>query len=211
MTEGTVAIYVGDTGTGKTYLALEHFKSALAATGRPGLIIDSMAARNFDDVRGRYPAGTVDETTSILYDRHRHAIYNPETPEDLEVLWGEVKRRPDPLCIFIDETSPWLSAHLKPANLMYLIRSHRHRGHHMFLTTQYLGDFPPAVLQCLTKVFIFRSTAPQTLERLQDTFPRLDLARIQELPDREHIAYDPRVPWTRKAAPPACEKPQATP
>jgi len=192
--EGTVSIYVGDTGTGKTYLAYDHFKATLSATGRPGLIVDSMGARNFDDIRGRYLANTTDDALHTLYDRHQHAVFNPETPEESEILWGEVKTRVDRFCIFIDETSPWMSAHCAPKNLMFLIRSHRHRGHHMFLTTQYLGDFPPAVLQCLTKVYIFRSSAPQTLDRLADTFPRLDLENIQSLPDRQHIEFNPRIP-----------------
>jgi DNA helicase HerA-like ATPase len=77
---------------------------------------------------------------------------------------------------------------------MFLIRSHRHRGHYLYLTTQYLGDFPPAVLQCLTHVHIFRSTAPATIDRLAATFPRLDLAAIQSLPDRQKLEFSPRVP-----------------
>jgi hypothetical protein len=185
-------LYLGDTNSGKTHLAFSHFSSELEASGRPGLIVDSFGANNFDSLRERYDCEGAADVERRLWDRGEHVIWSPRDCDELELMaekiWKASKADPkSPVVLFIDETSPWLSPKYEPPHLTRLIRGHRHSDVTVFMTTQYCGDLPPVYWQCAHHIYLFRNTTPRALERIKLMLPGVDTEKIRTLPLREFV------------------------
>ena len=190
--EGEVSFYVGSTGTGKTYLALQHWIKRLHVTRYPGIIIDGMGERrNISDLRARLTVRDCNSALAALFREHRHVVWMPKSLDEVELFCEKAvacAQEGHPIIIFMDETSPWMSSHRQPENLMLLLRSHYHTRIECLMTTQYLArDFPPLALNCVQNAYIFRNTSPQALERISQTFPDVDIEAVRKLPDRKFI------------------------
>jgi len=190
--EDEISFYVGSTGTGKTYLAFQHFRARLAATRVCGIIIDGMGERrNISACRAAYTVPHVTGALEALYRANRHVVWMPKSLDEVELFCEKAvacAQEGHPIIVFFDETSPWMSSHRQPENLMLLLRSHYHTHLEVMMTTQYLArDFPPLALNCVQNAYIFRNTSPQALERISQTFPDVDIEAIRKLPDRHFV------------------------
>lgn len=155
-----LSVYIGTTGTGKTHKALRDALS-LAAVKRQGLlIIDSRGAENLATLELSKINSNWRER---LYHEGRIIRIVPETESDFEVAIKTVEKNGN--CIlFIDEVSTWASN----PNLQNLCRVWRHRKVSIFLTTQKIGmDIQQGILACDPVLFVFRTTAPTSLEWLE--------------------------------------------
>jgi hypothetical protein len=190
--EAEVSFYCGATGTGKTYLALFHFKRLLQATGRSGIIVDGMGERrNLGPYRAAYGVRDLSGCLDMAYRQGRHVVWMPRSLDEVEEFSDKAHAlgiAEKPVTILFDETSPWMSSYRQPVALMLLLRAHYHNRCDVLMTTQYLArDFPPLALNCVQNAYIFRNTSPQALQRIAETFPDIDVDAVRKLPDRQYV------------------------
>jgi len=199
MPEAKTCGYYGTVRTGKTTLALKEALADAGASWYPLLIIDSMGASTFDTIRSRYEVKGLPTVCDRVWRGGKHTLFMPRDPEEVEQLaavaftMGHAGKR---CAILIDETSAWFNAWARPPELSKLIRSHRHCGVSVYLTTQYLGDLSPAFLQCVEYHRIFQNSSPRALARIRDTFPGIDIEAVQGLTVGQHIDFPPKASKT---------------
>lgn len=188
--------FYGDVRTGKTTAALAEAQAEAGAAGLPLLIIDSLGSSTFDHLRNQYEVKSARAACLRVWESGRHALFMPSDPEEVEAIAkvAFLRGHKGKSCvILIDETSPWFSAMYRPRELTLLLRAHRHCYVSLFLTTQYLGDLSPAYLQCVENHRIFRSSSPRALVRIKETFPTIDVGKVQTLPLGAHFDYPPEA------------------
>jgi hypothetical protein len=171
--------YVGCPLAGKTLLASIHFQQKITERQVPGIVIDSEGADNFAEMRH---ARSVAELLDAAFTRGETLAFIPEDPSEVDEI-AEACRFPGNVVLFVDEASHWLSRGRgvgKP--MLRLLRTCRHRGTDVYLTTQHLsGDVPPEALACAPELFVFNTTSWPALERLEQQY-KLDPAAVQALP-----------------------------
>jgi hypothetical protein len=178
--------FLGCPLAGKTLLASIQFEQKIAERRVPGIIIDSEGADNFARVRH---ARSVRELLDSCFNRGETLAYVPEDEDGSEVAEiANACRFPGGVVLFVDEAAHWLSPGCgarKP--MMRLLRTCRHRGTDVYLTTQHLsGDVPAAALSLAPELFVFNTTSWPALERLEHQY-RLDPAAIQALPALHYV------------------------
>lgn len=193
--------YIGIPRSGKTALAYKlppeakeksHLEELSASTGWPCLIIDSAGVGNFDHlehvkVDGRLADEAITETVRKLWVEGKHATITPADADmvDRLVRAAGAGRR---VHILIDEARNWCSnRYISPA-LSRLMRSWRHSQVTIHLTTQYFGDINSEGLSCGPHLWVFRSTAPMVLERLEREFG-MDPEKVRTLPQYEYLHH----------------------
>ena len=151
-----VHAYIGTTGTGKTYLAIQEAFPLARSLGVGVLVIDTRGAENWRDmpvVENRGAIATVFRARAIA-----HVI--PKSMEDFEELIRAADQYGNAVLI-IDECATFATS---PA-LALLVRVWRHRRVSIFLTTQKVGrDVEQSVLACDPVIRLFRVTNSATLE-----------------------------------------------
>lgn len=193
--EGITAGYWGDTGTGKTFAAMRDSYHHAGECRAAILIIDGFGARNFDALRDRIGVWDAAGALDAVVRKRRHAIWQPGSVEELDAgffaaLDAALLRGAIPPVILLDEINPWMSAHYMPPNFTRMLRAHRHRGVSFFLTSQYIGDVAPPLINCINRHFIFRNQSPRAVQRITDSVPGIDARAVQTMPDRSCIVYD---------------------
>ena len=147
--------------------------------------------RNIQALRATYAVPDLQTALANLFKHSRHVVWMPKSIDEVEEFSKKAvacAQEWHPIIIFFDETSPWMSSHRQPEELMLMLRGHWHTQIEIIMTTQYLArDFPPLVLNCVQNAYLFRNTAPQAIQRISETFPDVDLEKIRHLPDREYI------------------------
>jgi len=111
----------------------------------------------------------------------------PQSAADVRAVVAAA-HNPGHVNLLIDETSAWLSARSgASAELLALMRAHRHSALNLFLTTQHLtGDVPQAAFSCAPHVYLFRCTAPAVLERIEKTWG-IPPARVRNLRQFQYL------------------------
>ncbi len=184
MSDAHARWYFGCPLAGKTLLASIHFQAKVIERQVPGIIIDSEGASNFQDVAH---AGSVDELVERVWTRGETLAFIPDDQAQVDRI-SEACRFPGEVVLFVDEASHWLSRGRGTGTpLLRLLRTCRHRGTDVYLTTQHLsGDTPAEALALAPELFIFRTTSWPALERLQAQY-RLDPDALQLLPELTYI------------------------
>ncbi len=179
--------YVGTTGVGKTYLARQHLDE-LHKMGIPCLVIDSATVQNFADLPHVKNAREVVTKLYSEYDEGSPApmiAWTPRTIEEFDALLNAIMeaKADGGVAILIDEITFWK----KSLNLPFLCRTWRHSRTTILVTSQHVSaDLGQVLFGCNPRIFIFRTTAPRSLEWLFK-WHGLDVDAIREMPDREYI------------------------
>lgn len=176
---------MGIPGSGKTYLALQHLREAMARNGWPALLIDSIGEEQVAHVPH---ARSVREAIEWVWGAGESAAYIPPGIEEVNALLRpclEVGR----VNVWIDEAHTWLTARRgTDGPLLRLMRTHRHARVNLFLTAQHLtGDVPQEALSCAPEIYCFRCTSPAVLERLGRE--GIDPDVVRALPSREFVRH----------------------
>jgi hypothetical protein len=197
VTHQGVSFYVGMTGTGKTYLALEHLKAAVAENGNPSLILDMVGAKNFKT----FPhEATVDAVLQKLYGNPRtHAIYRPRSEAELNQIFNAVGAEddgPGAVNVLVDEIF-WVpcNGHKILTSFSKAIRGWRHPwlGESIFfLTSQRPGDLHGDGYAARDRMYVFRPSEGRDVDRLEKDFgiPREKMLALKE---REFILVENRI------------------
>lgn len=146
-----VTLYVGTTGTGKTYAALQEMRRL----NMPRVILDLGGSSLLAEIpRGASLRGPLTERR-----------WTPEKASELEALLDACYRRGN-LAILVDD-----AAALPSKELGRLCRLWRPRNLRILITTQHVsGDVSQAVLACDPLIVAFRTTSPRSLEWLREHF-----------------------------------------
>jgi hypothetical protein len=178
--ERRISMYVGQSQTGKTHLALVH--AARVTDGRAFLIVDSMGARNFRESPHR--VATVSDAMGRVFGDGRHAVVTPWSDDEGELLFDAAADLGG-VHLFIDESVRWLSGRTGDSSLARLLRAASHRDLTVALTTQHFSaDAPAFLFNCEAAFYVFRTASARARERLaqeweEPTLPDL----VKSLPD----------------------------
>lgn len=177
--------YVGTTGVGKTYLAKEHLLK-LHKSGVPCVVIDGATVANFDDIPHVQDAREVAE--ALWGSREAKLIaWTPKTVDEFDSLMRAIQaaRGERGIAILIDEITFWK----KSAELPFLFRTWRHSKTTILVTSQHVSaDLGQVLFGCNPRIFIFRTTAPRSLEWFL-RWHGLDPDKIRALPDRTYLVH----------------------
>jgi hypothetical protein len=184
MSDAHGRLYVGCPLAGKTLLASIHFVELIRARGVPGIVVDSEGATNFASMPH---AASVEDLIERVWTRGETCAIIPEDSSDVDRV-AEACRFPGDVVFFLDECAPWISRGRGTGGpLLRLLRTCRHRGTDILLTTQHLsGDIPSEVFACAPEVYVFRTTSWPALERLAQQY-RLDPIQLQALPPLQYL------------------------
>lgn len=189
--KGIVAWYLGIPEAGKTWLALEHLKQAIRTNGWPALVIDTQGEEHFRHIPH---ARNVREAIEWVWGAGRNAAIGPHLEaEEVEAL-AQACLDPGHVNVLVDEAATWLaqgrgqSRDGKEGPLLRLIRTRRHAKCCLLLTTQHLtGDVPTAAISCAPRLYVFRCTELNVLDRLKREGVDPEAAKV--LPAREYIEH----------------------
>lgn len=192
MTYQGVSFYVGMTKTGKTYLALEHLKAAVASNGNPALILDMMGAENF---KSDPHEANVDAVLQKLYGNpRRHATYRPRGEEEADQLFRAIADEgPGAVNVLVDEIY-WVPCNSRKISAAFsrALRGWRHPplGETVFfLTSQRPGDLHGDGYAARDRMYVFRPSEGRDVDRLERDFG-LDRAKMLALKQREYILVE---------------------
>ena len=174
----TVALYAGVPGSGKSTLALRHSGADVGATGAPLLVVDWQGVTTFDSLRR---APTLPDLLSLVYRDGCSARWTPGDPEEFDRLMRAHVAAGAGVHLLIDESRYCMSAQSCSRELSIALRTVRHHGGSIRLTTQSLRDFHTEALACVSDVFLFRLGAPRDLDRAAAEWG-LDAAELGALP-----------------------------
>jgi len=185
--ERRISMYVGQSRTGKTHLALVH--ASRETDGRPTLIIDSMGADNFSG-DSPHRVATVSEAVGRVFGQGGHAIVTPWSDDEGDVLF-EAAADLGHAHIIIDESSRWLSGRTGGGPLARLLRAASHRQLTVKLTTQHFSaDAPAFLFNCEAAFYLFRTGSFRARARLAEEFEEPDLPDlVKDLPDRVCVRF----------------------
>lgn len=182
--------YAGCPASGKTIEATSQAVELVHRTGRPLLVIDTEQVENFAALDR---AWSVDEALKAVWREGRSVAFTPIIPDPkrptLEVdQLARAARCPGDVVLLVDEASHWLSSSLgRGGELLNLLRTYRHAGTDVLLTTQHLsGDIPAAALSCSPILTVFRCESPPVLEKLERAWG-LDPSLVATLPQFEYL------------------------
>lgn len=158
---------IGCPASGKTTLARAHAIEAHRSTGWPVLVVDTEGAAQ---LRGFHRSRSLAEAIRVVWRERASTSFAPNDADEVLALM-RAARRPGRVVVLVDEAHVWFDAsaggEVRKA-ILRLMRSHRHAGVRLILTTQHLtGDIPQAALACSPVLHVFRCTSPATLERLR--------------------------------------------
>jgi hypothetical protein len=178
-----VSFYVGMTGTGKTYLALQHLREAVAENGFPALILDLVRAKNLRDLPHE---PSVDAVLDKLYGSPRtHATFTP-TEEQTDQLMRAIS---DDLAggvnVLVDEIY-WVPCNARKISTDFskALRSWRHPAlgeNRFFLTSQRPGDLHGDGYAARSRMYVFRPSEGRDVDRLERDFgiPREEMLALK--------------------------------
>lgn len=158
--------YVGIPGSGKTFLAYAHAREDARLNGYPILVINSAETADFGDLPR---AGSVSDCIRTVWGKRSHTQYIPRDIEEVDSL-VRAGLHPGKINLLIDETHFWVTARgtSTQSPLVKLCRAYRHGKTSVYFTTQHFsGDIPSEMVSCAPEFYVFRSTAPAVLERLE--------------------------------------------
>ncbi len=126
-------------------------------------MLDAAGVRSFDAVPR---AESIAEASRVWRDGGPLA-WTPESADEVDRIARAALAAPGTV-LLVDEAHYWLSAATRSSALLRLMRASRHARAQLHLTTQYLGsDIPQPALACASDLFVFRTTAPRSLELLR--------------------------------------------
>lgn len=191
----SVSVYVGSPGAGKTTLALRHAAELIQATGWPAIVVDLGAVSTFE---AQPHVSSVREALEAAVGRGEHAYWTPRELGETEQLFAGVGAARE-IVLLIDESHYLLARQRHAPELMRLMRAHRHRRVHVLLTTQALSnDVPQEALACAPTLYVMRTTALTSLERLEREYGlQPDAVRAQAVGDFFRVNPDNSVDVVR--------------
>lgn len=172
-------VYIGTTGSGKTYKAIRDAIAHAGETARGVLVIDSRGEGNADGgclkpIPEMRPTGDLWQAV-YAYGQVARVVPRDEAEFDNII---QVVDRTGQLVVLIDEVSPWATN----KTLQALCRVWRHRKVSLFITTQKIGrDLEQSILACDPKLYLFRLTAPRSLEWVE-RWHRIPPEAVKALP-----------------------------
>lgn len=186
--------YIACPEAGKTLLATQHAALLTLERRHPCLVIDTEEVGNFASMRH---ARTAEEAIDAVWRRGETIAYTPSGVDDdaeradMETIARAVKERRR-VVLLVDEASVWLSRSTgRGTTLLRVMRTARHKGCDVLLTTQHLtGDVPAEAFACAPIVYVGRTTAWPALERLKLQY-RLDPDTVQKLPQFQFLVLNP--------------------
>lgn len=165
-----IGVFVGTTGTGKTYLAWKLLKRLRRRRHIPCLLIDSAGAENF---RSEPHARTLQEVAFQLNDPEKGIVYwTPENVLEVDAFIAQLlllakQGKGVPIGIMIDEVSFW-TVESRSKELRKLCRLWRHVEATLFITSQHVsGDLGQVMLACNPLLFLFQTTSPTSVEWIE--------------------------------------------
>ena len=183
------AIFVGAPRTGKTHAAIAWTLEWARLEPKPILCIDSTRASNF----AAWPrAASLPQLGAMLWRaRTSRVAWLPADRAEVDACIRGVRELGN-VHVLVDESAFWLdSARGRGGELERLLRSARHSGVTIALTTQYAGaDIPQTVWGCSPEVYVFRTKSPRALAALGRLFGAPAVAPVASLPDRKYLRFD---------------------
>ncbi len=156
-----VNLYIGTTGTGKTFAALEDLRQLQM----PRAILDLGGSA----LLAKIPKAA---SPKVLREEGR---WTPETAEELEAILDALYKRGN-VAILVDD-----AAALRAPLIGKLCRLWRARNLRLFITTQHVsGDIEQAIMACDPLIHAFRTTSPRSLEWLKK-WHELEASEVAQL------------------------------
>lgn len=190
-----VSFYVGMTRTGKTYLALEHLKAAVAENGNPALILDMIGAENF---RTDPHEATVDAVLAKLYGTPRtHATFRPRSEAEVDQIFRAIADDgTGGVNVLVDEIY-WVPCNARKISPDFskALRGWRHHAlgpNLFFLTSQRPGDLHGDGYAARDRLYVFRPAEGRDVERLEKDFG-LEREKLLALKQREFILVQNQI------------------
>jgi len=154
-------IYLGTTGAGKTHKAFEDLKDYHARTKLGCVVIDSGRAKNF---RAFPHEPTLQAVVQAVWAEKKLAYWTPRDLDELERFLS-ASEKAGGIAFLIDEIGFWPGTRELPR----VCRVWRHAEVTILVTAQHVGkDLGQVLLGCNPTIYVFRTTAPRSLEWLED-------------------------------------------
>lgn len=159
----SIFIYLGTTGTGKTYKAVRDLEALHQANGHGALVIDSAASPTVAHVPR---VADLREAILAVWGERKLVRWIPsdEDKKDSQADFTRLMlaaRAGGNVSILVDEISFWA----KNPEMLKLCRVWRASNVDLLLTGQHVGmDFGQSVLACNPTLYLYRLTAPRSIE-----------------------------------------------
>jgi len=141
------------------------------------VVLDAIGVGSFDGLR---VARSLQEIAPAWVDR-RPVLFSPESSAEVDTIAEAALAAPGTV-LLVDEAHYWLNANSRSSGLLRIMRACRHARASLHLTTQYLGsDIPQAAFASASDLFVFRTTAPRSLELLRASWG-VDPGKAASLP-----------------------------
>ena len=183
--------YAGQTGTGKTWLAVEHALEVQGGTGWPLLILDPARDRELSKIDNVQRVTSARDAIRGVWGDGANVIWTPDEMADADYVFkAALKGRQ--VVLLVDEAHLWTSGGRRESALVRLLRMHRHAEVRCLLTAQHLSaDIPAAALSCAPELYCFQMSGPQVLKRLRELGG--DTETIANLPARHYVVISHKV------------------
>jgi len=178
-----IHVYLGTTGIGKTYKALEDLRG-LHRKGWRCVVIDSARVENFSKLER---CETLEAVVRRTWGGGKPCFvaWTPEDTDEFDAFMQAALETGD-VAILVDEVSFW-SGKNGTRILPKLCRVWRHSRVRLLITCQHVGsDLTQTLLACNPRIFIFRCTAPRSLEWVEK-WHGIPLAEARAIPDRTYL------------------------
>ena len=175
---GTLSLYIGVPGCGKTANALVNCISDAKVLGWPIVIIDSEGTvKPSDGLRGWNAEAnkfletipTVEsaiEASKVAWKNGQHCRFVPQGEKDIEHIATACSIGKSCIVLF-DEAGLYCTPNGTPKSVERIVRTHRHLQIRMHITTQYLHDISPLFRNCASEARIYRNDDVRALELIE--------------------------------------------
>lgn len=188
MADDRIRLYMGTTGSGKTFLFCKHMKDEQPA-GRQ-FIFDTMADEKLERY-GVLVSGAADAIALAAKSGSRGPFHIRLQVDDAGqfAMVCQAAMRLGNCCLWVDELSLFCSSAWIPEDFRKVIRLGRHRAVSVRATTQRPPDIQTLILSQTKEVYLFQMHLPNDIDYLNKFIPNVE--RCKTLARGQYILWTP--------------------
>lgn len=188
MADNRIRLYMGTTGSGKTYLFCKHMKEE--QPGGRQFIFDTMADEKLERY-GVVCSGAADAVALAAKSGTAgpfHIRLQVDDPGQFSIICQAAMRLGN-CCLWIDELSLFCNSQWIPEDFRKVIRLGRHRAVSVRATTQRPPDIQTLILSQTKEVYLFQMHLPNDIDYLNKFIPNVE--RCKTLTQGAYILWTP--------------------